>query len=372
MDTHDQTKVIILILTHSCNLRCEYCYELKKKDQTGVMNMETAKTIICNEVVSSKGVYNRLIIHFMGGEPLLRFGMIEEICEWIECGVWPIEIGLSATTNGTLFYVHKEWLWAHRNTFKVVLSADGDKLMHDKNRSNSFSSIDFDFYTAAWPDGKVKMTISPDSVGRVSDGVIFLHKKGIKRIEGNLALGPTINWSGTHLKLYRRELRKLVRFYLDNPEMSPASMVNVDICRITQPSDWRKRCACGEGLICYDIDGQSYPCHLFSPIVLNEEQLHNFRNAYYKFAEIDSFADERCFSCAIRKCCPRCHGMNYIYTGSLASSPPVFCLASQIEFFATYSLLFNKLKHHIFIKNKAEVEFVLKYIQQIIKTRNIK
>lgn len=363
------TKVIMLILTHSCNLKCAYCYERQKRITSKVMKFETAKIIIDEEIRSSLGKYNRIVIHFMGGEPFLRFGVIKNICEWVDSQKWPIDIVMSATTNGTLLNDNKEWLQEHSTTFKVVLSADGDQAMQNKNRSNSYSSIDFDFYKSTWPDGKVKMTISPDTVKDVAKGVIFLHEKGIKRIEGNLALSPDIKWGNEYLKDYRNELRKLVMYYLDHPELHPASMVNVDICRIIHADNWEKRCSCGSRLVCYDTDGEPYPCHLFSPITLNEKQLRLFQNRNINFSDIDIFVDDKCEKCAIRKCCSRCYGMNYIYTGSIASTPAIVCSASQIEFFATCSLLYQRLRRHQSIINKHEIEVVLNHIQKIIQTK---
>lgn len=363
------TKVIMLILTHSCNLKCAYCYEHQERDTSKVMELETALNIIEREVNFSLGVYNRVVIHFMGGEPLLHFGVIKEICKWVDCKIWPIDIILSATTNGTLFHAHKKWLFEHRDTFKVVLSTDGNENMHNKNRSDSYTSIDFDFYTSTWPDGKAKMTISPDTVEEVAKGVISLHEKGVKRIEGNLALGPEVKWKYEYLKDYRNELRKLVMYYLDHPELHPASMVNVDICRIIRADNWKKRCSCGSRLVCYDTDGKPYPCHLFSPITLNEKQLRLFQNRNINFSDIDIFVDDKCEKCAIRKCCSRCYGMNYLYTGSIASTPYIFCSASQIEFFATCSLLYQRLRRHQSITNKHEIEAVLNHIQKIIQTK---
>lgn len=363
------TKVIMLILTHSCNLKCAYCYEHQKRDASKLMTPETAQKIIKEEITSSLDRFNRVVIHFMGGEPFLRFEVIKEICEWIDGKQWPVDVVLSTTTNGTLLNDHREWLQEHSNTFKVVLSADGDKTMQDKNRCNSYASIDFDFYTSTWPDGKVKMTISPDTVNDVAKGVISLHEKGIKRIEGNLALGTEITWNFEHLREYRNELRKLIRYYLEHPELCPASMVNVDISRILYDAPWKKRCFCGVGLICYDVNGKPYPCHLFSPITLNEEQLRLLQSSNIDFSETELFADAKCGTCAIRKCCSRCYGMNFIYTGSVSSAPSIFCSASQIDFFATCSLLYQRLRRHQQIDNKYEIETALAHIQKVIQTK---
>lgn len=158
-------------------------------------------------------------------------------------------------------------------------------------------------------------------------------------------------------------------YYLEHPELSPASMVNVDICRILYADSWKKRCSCGVGLICYDTDSKTYPCHLFSPITLNKEQLMLLHSSNIDFSDTELFADAKCEKCAIHKCCSRCYGMNFIYTGSVASTPSIFCSASQIEFFATCSLLYQRLRRHQQIANKHEIETVLTHIQKVIQTK---
>lgn len=67
------TKMIILILTHSCNLKCAYCYERQKRDASKVINPKTAIKIIEEEIGSSLDGYNCVVIHFMDGGPFSAF-----------------------------------------------------------------------------------------------------------------------------------------------------------------------------------------------------------------------------------------------------------------------------------------------------------
>lgn len=358
-------RVVMLILTHSCNLNCIYCYE-KNKTNNKVMTIDVAKRIIDCEIKNAKDVYDRLIIHFMGGEPLLCFDLIREVCEWIWSRDISISVDFAATTNGTLMSVHKKWLWDNRERFNLVLSADGNNIMQDINRSSSSQRIDYDFFKSAWPHGKVKMTISPLTISNVADGVMYLHDKGIERIEANLALGLSLNWKKEHIMIYRQELRKLIGFYLSNPILIPVSMLNVDICRILSSYDWRKRCHCGENLVCYETDGSLYPCHLFAPITLDISQQVQFKNANFNFSERQTFVDERCSRCVIRRCCPRCPSMNYQYTKTLSSPPSIFCYTSKIEFLATCTLLNNRLKLNQNVDNVGLVVKSLHKIKQII------
>lgn len=268
------TKVIMLILTHGCNLSCTYCYEPNKAVSI-VMNVSVAKGIIEGEVEKCKNATEvpHLVILFMGGEPLLQFDVIREICEWVEEKSFSIKVSFAATTNGTLMGRHKDWLFEHRDRLKLTLSVDGNSFMQDINRSASSSKIDYDFYLSAWPDGKVKMTLSPMTINHVYEGVISLHERGFKNIEGNIALGPSIKWDDKHLSDYRIGLHQLVDFYIEHPQIAPVSMLDYDLTRIFSAYDWRKRCRCGEDFVCYDTDGKIYPCHILSPVSLGDEEL---------------------------------------------------------------------------------------------------
>lgn len=367
--TKERTKVVMIILTHSCNLNCVYCYEHNKTSQSKTINFEIVKSIIEEEIKKNYQTYKSLVIHFMGGEPLLRFDIIKDICEWIESKIWPINVILSATTNGTLIPKYKEWFRDHRDIFKIVLSIDGNKSMQDINRSNSSYLIDLDFFISTWPDSKIKMTISPYTVNNVSEGVIYFHKKGVKNIEANLALGPSIKWTNNHVEQYRKELRKLISFYLSNPDYIPVSMLNIDVSRIVSSVDWRKRCSCGEDFVCYDVDGKVYPCHLFTSITLNSNEINQYRDLNVDFKDRSFFGNNKCEKCIIRNCCPRCPGMNYLYTGTLNTPPSIFCIISQIEFLSTCTLLNNKILLKQNIPNKEMVTDILHIIKKAITNK---
>jgi uncharacterized protein len=66
-----------IILTHQCNLRCNYCYESIKNNQT--ISIDVAKNIICKYLNSEE--YDEIEIDFFGGEPFLEFQKMKEICE---------------------------------------------------------------------------------------------------------------------------------------------------------------------------------------------------------------------------------------------------------------------------------------------------
>ncbi len=61
---------LTLVVTHSCNLNCIYCYEHNKaKDED--MSLATAQNTIRKYMSCSD--YDELHIGFIGGEPLLKY-----------------------------------------------------------------------------------------------------------------------------------------------------------------------------------------------------------------------------------------------------------------------------------------------------------
>lgn len=171
-------RTCMLMVTHACNLNCTYCYERFK--DAGMMSFETAKTCILKEVdfVRHSEKYDELEIDFMGGEPLLNFTLIQQVVEWLE----ETDIGIPyitfATSNGTLITEeNKVWLEAHKDSFVIGLSYDGDELMQACNRNTQ--PIDLSWFARVWPFQGVRMTISKETVRTLARGVLSVQRAGL-------------------------------------------------------------------------------------------------------------------------------------------------------------------------------------------------
>lgn len=151
-------KTITITLTQSCNLKCSYCYENNKSPKA--MTFNTAQQIIDKEL-QNKDKYTGFEIDLFGGEPFLQFELIKQITNYAcqELNDFPHTIFL--TTNGTLVHGDvQKWLIDHKDCVICGLSLDGTREMHNTNRSNSFDSIDIDFFAENYPMQDIKMTIS--------------------------------------------------------------------------------------------------------------------------------------------------------------------------------------------------------------------
>lgn len=97
-----------LIITYNCNLNCSYCYEQFKSSDR--MSIITAKEIITRELnyCQEKGIFKDIEFTFIGGEPLMHFGLIKEIVEWSYTIRPFIPFYFFVPTNGTLLKKRNE------------------------------------------------------------------------------------------------------------------------------------------------------------------------------------------------------------------------------------------------------------------------
>jgi radical SAM protein with 4Fe4S-binding SPASM domain len=326
-----QPKTVILILTHSCNLNCVYCYEHHKGNNS--IDLEEAKEIIENEMNSDDDLDREF--EFLGGEPLLEFEKIVELHNFLCSREWPKKWTSIITTNGTLVHGKiKEWLLCHQNTIRVSLSADGTPDMQNINRSSSYGLIDYDFFVET--HSVIKMTISDKTLKNLAEGVIYLHNLGFRVITANLAFG--IDWSSDdNLSIFATELRKLADFYIENPRLRPADIMNMQIDSINPQSCKyvSRHCgAGGDGLVAYETDGTAYPCHTFAPVSVGDEIAKKSLKLTFEYEVSIDKLDEKCRNCLVSNVCPNCYGINFSTTGNMYSKDEAFCRMTKVQFIA--------------------------------------
>ncbi len=304
------------------------------------MDINIAKSII-EKSFNCASKNDILEFDFHGGEVALAFDAIKEICNWIWKKQWNNEYVFHATTNGTLIHGEiKEWFLNNAHRFSLGLSLDGTANMHNINRSNSYSLIDFDFFLASWPYQPVKMTISPQTIGDTDKGIIDIIKKRFN-LTANLAYGQV--WDGKELRIkYIEALTRLANFYLSNGDFKICNIINVDFATIgkriifDKPNYHNKWCGMGVDMVCYDINGISRPCQLFNPSsntkVATSIDLSNLKEIPVR----------GCENCILLPSCPSCYGYNYIQTNEIVKTPDELCDFRKIEFLAS-SYLYGKM-----------------------------
>lgn len=358
-------KTIVLQVTENCNLHCVYCYQQSKRHIQ--IEEPLLKRIILDSFINESG-FKKLEFNLIGGEPLLCMPLIKHICEWTWSKPRPIEYVFSATTNGVgLKEEDKEWFRQHKNQFSLCLSIDGTRNMHNINRSNSYDRIDLDFFLKTWPNQKVKMTVSPQTIDTFAEGVIDLQKKGFN-LTANLAYG--VNWNGKDFeRILERELGKLVHYYLDNEDKEPFLWLSLPLYKLAennnQPEWW-----CGAGLdtIAYDVNGKILPCQMFydttgdSMTECDHIDLDEAHQLYFDHCKVKPLFN----------ICPLCIGMAYSSKGNSFECDTHLCKLIQVFFranayFQSQKILLKKRIHDL---DEFDLQKIVKGIYIINKTLN--
>jgi len=124
-------------VTTQCNMRCSYCvysgeFDGNRVHADGAMSRDVAlkaADYFLNHVAhDDKPKY----FTFYGGEPLLEFDLIKEVINYINSKIRQ-KVYFSITTNGTLLGKGNIPFLIDNDVFLMV-SLDGDKAAHDKNR----------------------------------------------------------------------------------------------------------------------------------------------------------------------------------------------------------------------------------------------
>ena len=97
-------KTNVIYLTTKCNMNCSYCYEKEVREKENFIHKDLTIediNVFLKEIEIRENSYNSTIV-IMGGEPFLKFNLIEYIIEYCKKSQKPFGWGISIVTNGTL------------------------------------------------------------------------------------------------------------------------------------------------------------------------------------------------------------------------------------------------------------------------------
>ena len=311
---NNKVHTLTLIITHRCNLDCAYCYERHKSRR--MMTCDMALCVVSQGFVTATQAGCKVFhVTFMGGEPFLNFDVIKSVVEWMQNQKTNVRMEAYATTNGTVLTEEmKDWLVAHKDIFKVQLSYDGTPVQQQANRTSR--AIDIDFFLATFPRQGVHVTISKQTLPRLSEGVRYILDKGAQ-CSTTLAIGT--EWADQDAIIYLRELRDLADAYLIRyTDREPIPALNGSLHLIGSRNIGKPTCRDCIDFLVYDVDGTTYPCHLFSPLVVGQER--SITLDYFekddRLMQYGGKDDPCCSDCPLCNWCPTCYGFNYLFTGS--------------------------------------------------------
>lgn len=334
---------LTLSLTHRCNLACTYCYAGPVMART--MTWEVAERAI--DIAVSKST--RLMqLAFFGGEPLLAWDLLTRAVEYARSRTDDAGLRLlpTITTNATLL-TEERVRWLSDNGFRVAVSIDGNRAMHDATRPNHAGRSTFDAVRAGleralrvYENLEIIAVVDPANVRHVADGVRFLADEvGVPRI----SLNPNFSgaWTEDDRAAWREGYQQVAAFYVERFRAGrpvDISFINSKIItRLKNGFECVDRCTFGEGELAVAPSGRVYPCERLIGDDTNDEMcigditqgLDDDRRR--QLASGRGNSEPECVSCAVReRCMSWCGCINYSTTGNIDRPHALLCFHEKL------------------------------------------
>ncbi len=282
---------------------------------------------------------SHLNITFFGGEPLMKFSLLQGVvayCESLNLSSFKIKYAIN--TNATLLTSeHIEYFEKHG--FKVFFSIDGDRQTHDTHRvthsgEGSFDRLEPFIKDLIELDTIPEKTITVDTVGRTFEAFKFIVESGFRSI----VLTPDFNdsWTQESFEILKNEYEKICEYYMNNRK-GKGIYVNVIEDKVKAYLDQKqfKKTCCnvGQKVFAVSAKGNIYPCSRFvdnNPS--NEYLMGNVYSGFVpeKVALLNEYHTQdklECQECSYKERCVgnSCACVTYSTTKSLSQLSPFVC-----------------------------------------------
>lgn len=355
---------LTLNLTNTCNLTCTYCFEDNKTPK--FMTPQVAIDAIDKAYHKTAPELNsKFMLNFFGGEPLLNWPTIKAVVD--HCNEKHYEILYGITTN--LTRLSDEMIeYFDDNSFHLLVSVDGLRFVHNKNRSNSWDRVMANLKRLIDAElqmfVEIRMTILPDDIKYALDGVKMFINMGFQ----NICPIPVTdcNWSDDQIEDLKKYYDDLMRLYVgllnDESIHKNYSIKNTDeiLMNVLEPEVYTPyMCPIGGYRWCdIDTNGDVYPCHQL-PTSIPEQRLPQKIGNIYTGVDDTKVTDGKHDAIYPKKHCKDCLGKpvcacgcpeeNLRETGDYDTPTDSYCRVQE-----------------------AMVEAVKRYQQSIISAKNIR
>ena len=173
-----------LYMTTDCNFKCQYCYE----DYHNHYQLNEKTLVDSLEFMMNYGDRGKVLIDFLGGEPLLKKDLIYKAVAYIKDNYPEREVKYYITTNCSMMD-DRFIAFMKENHFTVRLSFDGNKETHDLNRVakdgvSCYEKI-FENIMKVKDSGlnfSVRMTVTENTIPYMFENICYLHEHGLDNI----------------------------------------------------------------------------------------------------------------------------------------------------------------------------------------------
>ncbi len=263
---------IDLDVTEACNLACPYCFKWQKKAVH--MDEATAKAAI-DWLLEASGGARDLRVNLMGGEPLVRFDLIQKIVPYAKLRARQRgkSIHFGCTTNCTLVTDEIIGFWRHYG-MGFHCSIDGIPEVQNANRpflggSGTSDAVEKGVakILAYRPEVMARATVTPQSVRSLLASARYLAGLGFQSMTFKVAANCA--WGPADVEALRDGYEKIGTFYVDT--MAGGGKLSIEefrkglrLLHSQEPSP-RYACGAGRGVVLVDPRGDLWPCHRFGP-----------------------------------------------------------------------------------------------------------
>lgn len=326
----DGVHTLLLMVAHTCNMACSYCYadEGTYGTEKKLMDFEVAKKAIDLFVEKSKNI-NKIKLSFFGGEPFLNFGLIKKCVEYItnDSVRKDKKVTFTITTNGTI--LNDDQLdFLNKHKFSITLTIDGFKEMHNNHRvlkdgTGTFDLIKNNLLKLKNGDCRVipQTILSPEYSERFYEIIENYKKWGFRHI----SLGERFDtspeeerqkWSKHSRENYYHILKKFtLKIVTDIKNKRNDTCISMQIVRTMIGIDQQERnyynCSSAENnFIVVTPDSDIYPCQM----LIGEEEflLGNLDDNDYKEIDVENVENTTCKECWLRYFCSGgCFALGY-------------------------------------------------------------
>jgi uncharacterized protein len=325
------TEILELNITEDCNLRCIYCYQTDRPAPGKAMPFEVATAAIADHL-TRKDQFRKVIIELIGGEVFIYWPLIRQIMDWTlqRADEWTKDFVFFIDTNGTLLNDEiKEWLYERRERVILGLSLDGTPEAHNINRCGSYERIapHLPFIAQTWPQQGVKMTISPQTVPMIYDGIVHIMRQGF-RVAANVPMediwGPA-EQKARLLEQFKEQIERLVALFGEHCEFPLPSLIDLPIAVIHSLERDRPWCGSGRNMTAIAMDGTVLPCNRFAGMSFDHRLLERPL----------STTTSACDQCLFKAACQTCEVNNWLVRGNPHARTNFHCEFTKIQVWGT-------------------------------------
>lgn len=331
------SKSITFIVTKDCQLACKYCY-LVGKNIKERMSPETARSFV-DMILSKEDDFpeESVVWEFIGGEPFLEIGLINEICDYIKIRMFELDhhwfnsYRFSFSTNGINYHTPavQDFIMKNRSHLSIGITIDGTQKKHDLNRvyknteQGSYQDVvrNIPLWLKQFPNAGTKVTVSSADIPYITESVLHLYELGIHQVNINVVFEDV--WKEGDDVLFEEQLIKLADIIINQGYYQDyaCSFFSEYIGKPLDPKrDNQNWCGAGR-MLSVDASGNIYPCTRFAQYSLRSKQawiIGSIRDGIDKnklrpFLTLDrtTQSNRECLECEVATGCAWCQGENY-------------------------------------------------------------